>query len=298
MTLIKGRPQTLFNYEGEYNMETLLQAFEAKHPTRMVVATHFKAATGQELDWNTVTKNNLRKFKDYLRDKYATNTARSYCSQLRDILSENDDIHPMPKGYKGVLAVKTGVSQHTYLNEEEIARISAYQPTCRGEWIIRNQFLAGCYTGARHSDYIAFSNRNIHDNVLKYVSVKTNHDTVVPVCPALLRIIRENEEQEFIGVTFSEVYFNRTMKKICRKVGIDNEMQLYVEGKMQTRPKWGFITSHTARRSFATNLYLNGVDIYTISRMCGHTSVDMTKTYICCPPKIDAQTQAFFDRQK
>ena len=39
--------------------------------------------------------------------------------------------------------------------------------------------------------------------------------------------------------------------------------------------------THTARRSFATNLYLSGCDLYTIGRMMGHSSADMTRRYIC-----------------
>lgn len=278
-------------------METLLQKFTAKYPDRGALGTHFKNATGQDLTWESINQTNLRLLRNYLKENRSANTARTYCSKLKSVLLENEDIHPLSKGCKSALSVKMGVSQHIYLSEEEIAMISRYKPATRAEWIIRNQFLMGCYTGARHSDYVTFSNHNIYGSVLKYVSIKTNHDTVVPVSPALLRLIRENEMNGFVGVTFSEVYFNRTIKNICKTIGIDEEMQLFVEGKTQVRPKYGFVTSHTARRSFATNLYLNGVDIYTISQMCGHTTVDMTKTYICCPPKIDANTQAFFDRQ-
>lgn len=43
---------------------------------------------------------------------------------------------------------------------------------------------------------------------------------------------------------------------------------------------WKFISSHTARRSFATNLYLRGGDLYMISKLMGHSSVTMTEGYI------------------
>ena len=45
--------------------------------------------------------------------------------------------------------------------------------------------------------------------------------------------------------------------------------------------KWEQVSTHTARRSFATNLYLSGCDLYTIGRMMGHSSADMTRRYIC-----------------
>ena len=63
----------------------------------------------------------------------------------------------------------------------------------------------------------------------------------------------------------------------------------YIPGQMVTTgkdimegEKWEFVSSHTARRSFATNLYLRGADLYSISQMMGHASVEMTQNYLCC----------------
>ena len=67
---------------------------------------------------------------------------------------------------------------------------------------------------------------------------------------------------------------------------MNEEVSVYTRGKFSTGPKWQYIASHCARRSFSTNLYKQGVDIYTISKLCGHSSVEMTKQYICCGPII------------
>jgi site-specific recombinase XerD len=56
------------------------------------------------------------------------------------------------------------------------------------------------------------------------------------------------------------------------------QIEVLSEGKR----KWEFVSSHTARRSFATNLYLRGADLYSISQMMGHASVEMTQNYLCC----------------
>jgi len=40
------------------------------------------------------------------------------------------------------------------------------------------------------------------------------------------------------------------------------------------------ISTHTLRRTFATNLYIEGVDLKRISRRMGHKSVKTTEKYI------------------
>lgn len=201
----------------------------------------------------------------------------------------------LPRDYEKVLAIRTDASQHVYLNDAEVKQIIDYEPTKFAEKLIKNWFLIGCLTGARHSDYITFTSKNIQDGELRYVSIKTHTNTTVPLSPYVQRLILENEENGYNNISFSDVYFNRILKNICRKAGITSEVSLYTEGKFQQGQKWEFIASHCARRSFATNLYRNGVDIYTISRLCGHSSVEMTKQYICCGPVIDDGVLQYFN---
>lgn len=66
--------------------------------------------------------------------------------------------------------------------------------------------------------------------------------------------------------------------------GIDTPTAVNVQrGNMvtsHTRPKFELITTHTARRSFATNLYLQGMDITNISKILGHATITQTQTYL------------------
>ena len=217
---------------------------------------------------------------------------------LKSIISEYSDEYEPPRDYKKVLGVRADTCQNVYLTLEEIERFSKYEPKSRAEWIIKNQFLIGCLTGARHSDYINFTRQNLQDDCLQYVSVKTHIKASIPISPAIIRLIDENEKNGFVGIAFADVYFRNVVKRICRSIGLDESISIYYHGKQRTGKKWEFIASHTARRSFATNLYKLGVDIYTISRLCGHTSVEMTKTYICCMPNISETALTYFNNFK
>ena len=62
------------------------------------------------------------------------------------------------------------------------------------------------------------------------------------------------------------IQYNLYLKELCLIAGIDNEITLdtYKSGLsiFKTDLKYKFITSHTGRRSFATNLYKKGIPIW------------------------------------
>lgn len=76
------------------------------------------------------------------------------------------------------------------------------------------------------------------------------------------------------------------IKRICRECGIAQRVTLYRGGKSVTGAKWQMVTTHTGRHTFATLLFLRGVDITDIANMMGHVSsgqpnINMTFGYIC-----------------
>ena len=62
--------------------------------------------------------------------------------------------------------------------------------------------------------------------------------------------------------------------------------------KMQidTRPKYALVSTHTARRSFATNLVLAGTSPYLIMKITGHKSLPSFEKYIRLD-ELDASNQ-------
>ena len=54
-------------------------------------------------------------------------------------------------------------------------------------------------------------------------------------------------------------------------------------------PKWQFMNSHAARRSFATNLFKAGVPVQFIMKITGHSSESFFYKYIKIKPDENAQ---------
>ena len=57
---------------------------------------------------------------------------------------------------------------------------------------------------------------------------------------------------------------------------------------MRSLEKWQLVSTHTARRSFATNMYLMGVPSITIMRITGHKTEKAFMRYI----KLDEEQHA------
>ncbi|MCB0615462.1 MAG: tyrosine-type recombinase/integrase [Phaeodactylibacter sp.] len=69
---------------------------------------------------------------------------------------------------------------------------------------------------------------------------------------------------------------NRELKKICALAGIN---EVVTEGE-RTLPKSQLVTTHTARRSAATNLYLEGASLKTIADLGGWENSETLRLYL------------------
>nr|WP_320037199.1 hypothetical protein [uncultured Bacteroides sp.] len=72
-------------------------------------------------------------------------------------------------------------------------------------------------------------------------------------------------------------YFNKYIKIIAKEIGFNEKLVFnYTKGGelvTETKEKWELVSSHTARRSAATNLYLTGrMKTYEIMQLTGHTT--------------------------
>lgn len=264
---------------------TLLDALLQRYPKNGKIAEKWTMATGTPFEWESLTKPNMTYFAGWLCGNVAQTSARQYCAKLKAAIEPYTDDVDLPKDWRKCLTVKDDESQQAYLTEEEIKRVIAYQPDTMTEAIVHQQFIIGCLTGARHSDYSRFNESNITPTGnLVYVSQKTHIKAELPLSP-VAREILFGESNRFPKAYLREVCdttFNETIRRICRLCDIDQTIQLYRNGHFWTGKKYEALSSHTARRSFATCLYLRCRDLLLISKLCGHSSTTMTERYVCC----------------
>lgn len=266
----------------ENHTPTLKDAFLAKYPKYNNILRMFEAANLCEATWENITKVRLQKFIDYMNERLSPNSVNQYATKLKAVLNLYSDEVTLPRGFAKVLTPRKCAVQNVYLTEEEIQKIVEYQPKNEREKLVQAQFIIGAKTLARHSDFVNFDESNIVGENLVYVSQKTKIPANIPVSETLLRFLKAQKEIIVKGVEVSDDSFNDIIRRICMKCGIDEPIKLYQRGKAEVKPKWEYVSSHTARRSGVTNLYLRGLDILTIAKIAGHMNTATTMGYVCC----------------
>lgn len=165
-----------------------------------------------------------------------------------------------------------------YLTEDEIEKwskcdLSAYDYL----QVDRDRFLISYYFLLRFGDSLRFNETNFYKegkNVFyRQRAEKTLIETIIPVKPIAFEILKKYDFT-FPPTTNQEA--NWKLKEIGDLSGIKTPTTI---GAV-TRPKFKFITNHTARRSGATNLYLQGVPDKIIMDLGGWKKLETFRSYI------------------
>jgi len=166
---------------------------------------------------------------------------------------------------------------------------------------VRDLFLIGCYTGLRFSDLSKLNNDNImKDNTINIKTIKTNQSVVVPIHPITRYIFEKYDYQ--LPREISNQKFNEYLKDVAKIAGI-NEL-ITTESTVggfkvsHTTEKYNLVTSHTARRSFATNAFLMDMPSISIMKITGHKTESAFMRYIKMSAKDNAikmQSHKFFN---
>lgn len=223
----------------------------------------------------------------------APRTVGKHVKELKAFLNEclERDI-PVPLDFKKKSFVAPKLEpDNTYLSEAELTHIydtkveKHLQPT-------RDMFIIASFTGQRWGDWPQLAPHNVEGNTIRVTQQKTGETVYIPIHP-LVRTIW-NKYDGLPGI-LSNQKFNLALKDICGaaklgKTSLDGEI---VE-------KADAISTHTARRSFASNAYLGGMDVLSIRKLTGHRTEKSFMRYIKLDNKSHgekASKHSFFNPQ-
>lgn len=258
------------------------------------------------IGFDSFSSASLLELKKYFLEssELCQNSAAQYVSKIRNILSYAIQLGYLPPLDLKPFSIKQLRSKGVYVDPDRLHELEEYRPITvnrldrsRSLRIAQLLALISARTGARASDVIRLTSSNIRNGLLTYVPKKTADTSgkvcVVPVGPKTTAMIAEvTELAKDIDIStdkaehaFYERY-KRSLYQICQELPWDEEVVVFQKNKQQIKPFKDCVTTHTFRHSFATNMYLDeevGGDIYAIAQMMGHSSVDMTMSYICVP---------------
>ena len=239
------------------------------------------------MDFDDVSLDWYFQFLDYCLDEkqYTRNNTGKHVKNVKAImneaLSEGVTTNTAHKSKK--FKVMQDEVDNIYLNREELARIEelnlAHLPQLEEA---RDLFLLGCWTGLRISDFKRIQRKHIRDG--RFIAIrtqKTDDEVEIPLHPTAKAIL---EKYDFKLPQMADQTLNYRIKEVGLLAGIDSSIDVTkVKGRNETVErvqKCDLISSHTARRSFATNLYLMEVPSETIKKVTGHRTEKSFLKYI------------------
>lgn len=206
---------------------------------------------------------------------------------------------------------KANGTEHIYLNEVEIKRI--YNIDFSDDFKAANKidlkskieqtrdlFVMACHLGLRLSDWnrLSSSEWNFVDNTITVNTTKTKERITVP----LSTIVKELYDK--YGGKFpyhiDKGHLNNQLEKIGELAHIDSDIYIMETkggvAKQVHYKKYQLISSHTGRRSFATNLYLKCKQSKLVMAFTGHKTEENFFKYICIGKKENADiAQQYFE---
>jgi site-specific recombinase XerD len=194
-----------------------------------------------------------------------------------------------------------------FLNEDEIKAFSSAEVD---KHLVEDQdrFCISYNLFLRFGDGVNIDERDIFQNngkhFVKLMQAKTRHKPVIPLFPETLERLKKYK-YKLPESTNQES--NWKLKEIGKIAGINSIFtETYVkQGKIEKESgfKYLFITTHTARRSMATNYYLSmrkhgNIDLKSLQLMGGWKSIAMLEKYLkieSLENALDASEHPFFN---
>jgi tyrosine type site-specific recombinase len=235
-----------------------------------------------------VTAEFIDDFIIYLEDQdLRHNTIVGYILKIQTLIRRASQYNYAVDNTYDEIDLRTEPTNAVFLSMNEITRIYYYkfvrQDKRKAKERIRDMFVLGCLTALRYSDYSRLTSQNLIDNYIVIRTKKTNIDVKVPAHDYVREIFSKYAGQVPCGLCIQ--YFNKYLKVIMKEIGL-NDLVTYSftkggEMKTVTREKWELISSHTARRSAATNMYLTGrMKTFEIMKLTGHRTEQNFFRYI------------------
>ncbi len=248
--------------------QSVLAYCEAQATTKvsMQAVDHLKEyMPNKSLQMQEVKRDFVQGFADYLASNLHGNTANAYFSKFRSFIKRA--ITESIVASDTLLDIEAPEKQETivsFLTTDEIARIAQSNLNPK----VKTIFLFSCFCGMRYSDIKNLTWGNItEDYRLKFSQQKTQTKngkqtgvTYLPMNPQAIALLGERKTDDYkVFSVPTQQACDKALKNLATKLELKKTLHF-----------------HIARHSFGVILLESDVDIYKVSKLLGHKSVQTT----------------------
>ncbi|MBK9221022.1 MAG: site-specific integrase [Saprospiraceae bacterium] len=261
-----------------------------KYNTLQTHLLKFQRTQRHELSFEKMDSQFYERFTSFCIDELnlVNNSIAKYIKTLKSFLQWSTE-----RDYNTNLSFKKFKAKERdadiiYLTEKELFKLYDLDLTnnCPLE-AVRDVFCFGCFTGLRFSDIKKIKRENIKEGDINLVSEKTTEKIRVPLNQYSEAILKK---YNYSLPVISNQKTNEHLKNLG-KLGEINEPTVItrfqgVEEIQVTKPKYEFIGTHTARRTFVTLSLEKGMRPEVVMSITGHKEYNTFKKYIKLTSKV------------
>lgn len=238
--------------------------------SNLSLIAHIEAYSHHGIGIRSIDTDFCRGFAKYLLEHVKANSARTYLQKLHAILQDAVRMgylrsNPMPPIAE--LLPRYVSPERPFLTLQEIQLLE--NTSCPHD-STKQAFLFSCHTGLRLSDI-----ETLCWDDLKYfngramvvkIQVKTGREVRIPVDMVGQEILAQRKLAPSMDGRVFQLLSRTIISKDLRQWSHNASL-----GK--------HLTFHVARHTFATLMISQGISIYAVSQLCGHTNVKTTEIY-------------------
>ncbi len=266
------RSKTRVNNKGQL----LSRSTPIKYTTVKNMLEEFEKERKKQIEFKDIDKRFYDELVTYMitKKKYSINTYGRAIKFIKTVLNAASELGLNTRmDYKTALKGVTEPSDSTYLTEAELVKMFEYDLSNNFRLErVRDLFLIGCWTGLRFSDFTTIQPGDINGDRIRVRTKKTNHKVIIPIHKTVREIFEKYHYE--LPSAISNQKFNKYISEVAELAEISEPFTKTITraGKIETTtlPKYKFVTSHVARRSFATNAYKRKVEPLLIMAITGH----------------------------
>ena len=268
--------------------ETMSKLVKSQYQKFVDIFSDFQDQKKVRYTLYSLTQDDVYELVNFLEeDDYNSATIERYVGRLKFFLNRATEMSlkvSQVRNQRIYIDKESSEVESVYLNEEEIQKI--YNLDLSHDFELdnaRDNLIISCFSGLRVSDLMTGLNTdNIKEGFISVKTKKTKTFVTIPVHKMVESILRKRFSQLPKKTTTFE--YNRLIRIVCQLAEIDNQILAKVWNSSKKRKevkyvkKYEAIGSHTARRSFASNLY-GKVPNEVIQSVAGWSSSEMLAYY-------------------
>jgi site-specific recombinase XerD len=219
----------------------------------------------------------VQRFQDFLKDecRLKRSSAETYDSIIRHAVKtavKEKLISTDPT--TGIKKIKRNEPDKIFLNTDELQKLASVDFLAERGDVIKRAFLFACNTGLRISDLISILWGSVEYKPLQIIKrqEKTDNKVFVPLNDNAWKIINDGKIHNYNEPIFPNLEKSTHtcfLRKWANAAGVTKEFG------------W-----HTARHTFAVLSLESGADLYTVSKLLGHTDIKTTQVYAKATDKM------------